>query len=115
MEIPLNGGNAQFSLKDLLDALKNTEDGERPVENWNPAHCGEMDMVIRVETDPDTLEPSPFITVRGRLEASLARSVFYEIVDLAVTRETKNGDVLGVWASGEFFPLGPAGILEGHS
>lgn len=195
MEIPLNGGKSQFSLQDLLNALKDTEASERPVEKWNPPHCGEMDMVIkadgtwwhegsritrqglislfasilrkdedgvtylvtpiekiaikverapflatrvdakgegeeqrlffttnldevveagpehplRVETDSETLEPSPFITVRGRLEATLNRPVFYELVDLAVTRHTQKGEELGVWASGCFFPLGPAG------
>ena len=195
MEIPLNGGKSQFSLQDLLDALKNTEEGERPVEQWNPENCGEMDMVIkpdgswwhegtrvtrlplvklfasilrkdedgktylvtpvekieikverahfiavrvdiegegkdqrvffttnlddvveagpdtpiRVETDAETMEPSPFVTVRGRLEAAMARPVFYELVDRAVTRKTDDGEQLGIWAGGAFFPLGPAG------
>jgi hypothetical protein len=196
MKNPLNGGKSQFSLQDLLQALQNTEDGERPVENWHPENCGEMDMVIkadgswwhegsritrkglvdlfasilrkdedgvtylvtpvekisikverahfivvrvdvqgegeaqrlffttnlgdvveagaanplRIETDEATLEPSPYVTVRGRLEASLARPVFYELVDRAVERETEAGPQLGVWASGQFFALGPAGI-----
>jgi len=195
MQNPLNGGKSQFSLQDLLDALKDTEAGERPVERWNPPNCGEMDMVIksdgswwhegaritrkglvdlfasilrkdedgvtylvtpvekiaikverahfiatrvdvrgegksqrlfftsnlgdvveasvenpiRVETDAQTLEPSPFVTVRGRLEAALARPVFYELVDLAVIEQSDEGEQLGVWANGIFFPLGPAG------
>ncbi|WP_409434120.1 DUF1285 domain-containing protein [Litorimonas sp. RW-G-Af-16] len=177
-----------------MTALADTKDGERPVERWNPEHCGEMDMVInsdgswwhegsritrkglvelfasilrkdadgvtylvtpvekiaivverahfiatrvdiegegeaqrvffttnmdevveaghdnpiRVETDPETLEPSPFVTVRGRLEASLARPVFYELVNAAVEKDHQ----LGVFAGGEFFPLGPKGAHE---
>ncbi len=67
---------------------------------------------LRVETDPETLEPSPFVTVRGRLEASLARPVFYELVDYAIERETPDGKVLGVMGGGVFFPLGPAGAHE---
>lgn len=196
MKNPLNGGKSQFSLQDLLDALKDTEDGERPVERWEPPHCGEMDMIIkadgswwhegsritrkglidlfasilrkdedgitylvtpvekiaikverahfiatrvdaqgegegqrlffttnlgdvvevgeenplRVETDYETLEPSPFVTIRGRLEAALSRPVFYELVDLAATRDTPKGEQLGVWSDGMFFPLGPAGV-----
>lgn len=196
MKNPLNGGKSQFSLQDLMNALKDTEDGERPVERWNPDYCGEMDMVIqadgswwhegtritrkalvelfssilrkdedgitylvtpvekiaikverahflatrvdakgegegqrlffttnlgdvieagednpiRVETDTETLEPSPFVTVRGRLEASLARPVFYELVELAVTRNSGEGEQLGVWSGGAFFPLGPADV-----
>jgi len=67
---------------------------------------------IRVETDPETLEPAPFVTVRGRLEASLKRSVFYELVEHAVERDTAEGKQLGIWANAVFFPLGPAGAHE---
>lgn len=63
------------------------------------------DHPIRVETDPATLEPDPSVIVRGRLEASITRAVFYELVDLAV----ENDGTLGVWAGGAFFPLGPKG------
>lgn len=198
MENTLNGGKSQFSLQDLMKALADTEDGQRPVEKWNPEYCGEMDMVIktdgswwhegsqitrrglidlfasilrkdedgetylvtpvekikiaverapfvavradiegegeaqriffttnldevveagpensiRVETDPKTLEPAPFVTVRGRLEASLKRSVFYELVEHAVERDTAEGKQLGIWADRVFFPLGPAGAHE---
>lgn len=63
------------------------------------------DHPIRVETDPATLEPDPSVIVRGRLEASITRAVFYELVDLAVEKD----GTLGVWAGGTFFPLGPKG------
>lgn len=59
---------------------------------------------IRVAEDPATGEPSPYIRIRGRLEALIARAVFYELADLAVERD----GVLGVWSAGIFFPLGPA-------
>jgi len=187
-----------FSLQDLMQALADTDEGQRPVERWNPSYCGEMDMVIksdgtwwhegtmitrrplvelfasilrkdadgrtylvtpvekigiqverghfiatrvdaegegeaqrlffttnlgevveagadnpiRVDTDPETLEPAPYITVRGRLEAALARPVFYELVELAVERAGKTAPQLGVYAGSEFFPLGPEGAHE---
>ncbi len=190
-ENTLNGGKPAFSLQDLMDALADTSDGERPVERWNPDYCGEMDLVIkadgswwhegsritrkglvelfasvlrkdedgrtylvtpveklgiqverapflavrvdamgkgdgqrlffktnlgdtveagpdhpiRVETDAETMEPDPYVTVRGRLEAAITRAVFYELVELA---EEKDG-TLGVWSGGAFFPLGPEG------
>lgn len=183
----------EFSLSDLMSAIKEAEDGTRPVELWNPALCGDIDVVIksdgswwhdggrigrkgliglfasvlrkdedgetylvtpvekllitverahfvatrldvegegedtrmffttdyggtveagpdnpiRVETDPETLEPSPFVLVRGRLEAALARPVFYELVEHAVEIETPDGPQLGVYSHGAFFPLGP--------
>lgn len=64
---------------------------------------------LRIETNPATGEPDPYVRVWGRLEALLSRSVFYELVELAVERSTSDGPQLGVWASGEFYPLGPAG------
>jgi hypothetical protein len=198
MENTLNGGKSQFCLADLMKALEDTEDGQRPVDKWNPDYCGEMDMIIkadgswwhegsritrrglvdlfasilrkdedgetylvtpvekikieverghfvavrvdvegegeaqrvffttnldevieageknpiRVETDSVTLEPAPFVTVRGRLEASLNRPVFYELVEKAVERDTPEGKQLGIWAGRQFFPLGPAGAHE---
>lgn len=65
------------------------------------------DRPIRVETDPETGAPSPYVLVRGRLEAKIARAVFYELVDLAEP-SPDDPDLLGVWSKGVFFPLGPA-------
>jgi len=71
-----------------------------------------QDTPLRIETDPDTGEPDPYVGVWGNLEASLSRSVFYELAGLAVERQTSDGPQLGVWASGLFYPLGPAGSHE---
>ena len=65
------------------------------------------DRPIRVKTDPVTGEPSPYVLVRGRLEAKIARSVFYELVDLAEP-SPEDRNLLGVLSKGVFFPLGPA-------
>lgn len=62
------------------------------------------DRPIRVEIDPETGEPSPFVRVRGRLEALIARPAFYELAEMAEER----GGKLGVVSNGEFFALGPA-------
>ncbi|WP_439814918.1 DUF1285 domain-containing protein [Zavarzinia sp. CC-PAN008] len=59
---------------------------------------------IRVTIDPETQEPSPYVLVRDRLEALIARAVFYDLVELAEERD----GMLGVWSSGEFFTIGPA-------
>jgi uncharacterized protein len=66
-----------------------------------------LDAPLRVETDPATGEPSPYVLVRGRLEAKLTRPVFYELVELAVPA-SDGTDRLGVWSRGTFFHLGPA-------
>ena len=57
--------------------------------------------------DPETGEPAPYILVRGRLEAKLARPVFYELAEMAVAAD-EDENLLGVWSNGVFFPLGPA-------
>lgn len=58
---------------------------------------------IRVETDPRTQEPAPYVHIRKGLEARIARPVFYQLADLAVPGE---GGLLGVWSDGMFYPLG---------
>lgn len=63
---------------------------------------------LRVEIDAKTGQPSPYIRVRGGLEALIARSVFYQLVDMAVERERDGRRLLGVRSSGQFFPLGDA-------
>lgn len=71
------------------------------------------DNPIRVETDPDSEEPSPYVLVRGALEALIARAVFYDLVELAVEEEIDGELQFGVWSDGVFFPLGdPGEIVE---
>ncbi|MER2298526.1 DUF1285 domain-containing protein [Pseudomonas promysalinigenes] len=61
---------------------------------------------LRVETDPVTQEPSPYILMRTNLEALIHRNVFYQLVDLAVPRMIDDQEWLGVWSNGEFYPIG---------
>jgi hypothetical protein len=63
------------------------------------------DAPVTVDTDKETGEPSPYVLVRGRLEAKLTRPVFYELVEMAEP-SPDNPDILGVWSQGYFFPLG---------
>ncbi len=64
------------------------------------------DNPIRVETDPETGEPAPYVHVRKGLEARIARAVFYQLADLAIPGEGAQKDYLGVWSNGVFFRLG---------
>lgn len=59
-------------------------------------------LTVRQGANPD--EPRPYVRVRGWLEARVDRQGYYDLVESGVER---NG-VVGVWSSGEFFPLGPA-------
>ncbi len=64
---------------------------------------------IRVETDPETQEPRPYVHVRRGLEALIARPVFYELSELAEERETPEGLILAVESGGAWFPIAPPG------
>ncbi|MHA6193775.1 DUF1285 domain-containing protein [Pseudomonas wadenswilerensis] len=61
---------------------------------------------LRFVIDPQTQEPSPYVHIRTNLEALIHRNVFYQLVDLAVSREIDGEEWLGVWSSGEFYPIG---------
>lgn len=67
---------------------------------------------IRVQLDPRTREPRPYVTVRPGLEARILRPVFYEMVALAVTEQLGGREVVGVWSEGVFFPIDEAAALE---
>jgi len=67
--------------------------------------CG-PDNPLRIQLDPSTGEPRPYILVRDGLEARLTRSVYYQLVDMAIENETEGQKVLGIWSKETFFPLG---------
>ncbi|GLR46463.1 DUF1285 domain-containing protein [Sphingomonas astaxanthinifaciens] len=48
-------------------------------------------------------EELPLVAVRGGLEASFERPVYFELAELALA-----ADPPGVWSGGRFFPLGPS-------
>ena len=60
---------------------------------------------IQVETDAETGEPSPSVHVRADLWARIARSVFYDMVEMAVAEDGR----LTVRSGGAAFALGPVG------
>lgn len=64
---------------------------------------------IRVEVDPDSQEPAPYITVKDGLDALISRAVFYDLVEIAVVRDGSSSETMGVWSSGEFFEIGSSG------
>jgi hypothetical protein len=61
------------------------------------------DNAIRVESDPQSGEPRPYLHVRRGLEALIARPVFYELVEMA----KEEGGALVVESNGARFSLGP--------
>ncbi len=63
---------------------------------------------LSLRRDAETGEPAPYIEVRARLEARIARAVYYDLVELGETREIDGEEMFGVWSGGVFFCFGPA-------
>ena len=74
--------------------------------NLDDMVTSDADHPIRVSHNVETGEPSPYVLVRDRLEALIARSVYYQLVDLGVEEATDGVRLYGVWSEGCFFPLG---------
>lgn len=66
------------------------------------------DHPLRVEIDPQSQEPSPYIRIRSNLDALVHRNVFYQLVELAVPKVVEGQEWLGVWSQGVFYPIGQA-------
>jgi hypothetical protein len=56
---------------------------------------------LRLDHRPGGAEV-PYLLVRDRLEARIARPVFYHLVDIAEI----DGECAGMWSAGRFFPFG---------
>lgn len=66
---------------------------------------------IRVERDPKTGEPSPYVHVRANLEALIDRKSFYRLVDIGETDDVDGLEWFGIRSEGVFFPIIPAAEL----
>lgn len=67
------------------------------------------DNPIRVEMDPETGEPRPYVHVRRGLEALITRPVFYELAEWAEERDLPGGPTMAVASGGAWFPISPPG------
>jgi hypothetical protein len=65
------------------------------------------DHPIRVERDPQTGEPSPYVHVRAGLEALIDRKSFYRLVEIGARRD----GWFGLWSGGTFFAIIPEAEL----
>ncbi len=70
------------------------------------------DNPIRVERDPETGEPAPYVHVRGGLEALIDRKSFYRLVEIGEHREVEGQRWFGLRSGGVFFPVIPSAEME---
>lgn len=70
------------------------------------------DHPLRFTIDKTTQAPTPYIHIRGRLEARIVRSVFYDLVELGEIEKINGIEKFGVWTSGKFFALTEANKIK---
>lgn len=70
------------------------------------------DHPIRVNRDPETGEPSPYVLIRANLEALIDRKSFYRLVDIGAHSAIEGESWFGVWSKGTFFPIILSAELE---
>jgi hypothetical protein len=71
----------------------------------------DRDHPLRVERDPATGEPAPYILIRTNLWALIDRKSFYRLVDLGCHHLHDGQMWFGLWSSGQFFPVIPSAEL----
>lgn len=71
------------------------------------------DHPIRVECDPATGEPAPYVLVRAGLEARIDRKTFYRLVEIGAHAPHAGDSWFGLWSQGAFFPVIPSADLAG--
>ncbi len=81
------------------------------VTNLGDEACAGEKHPIRVERDPETGEPSPYILIRDRLEALIDRKSFYRLVEIGEHAEHEGESWFGLTSSGVFFPIIPSAEL----
>ena len=62
------------------------------------------DHPIRVVTDTETNEPTPYVLARSNLEALIDRKSYYRLAEIG----TDQDGFFGVWSGGQFFALAPS-------
>lgn len=62
------------------------------------------DHPLRIERDPETGEPAPYVLVRSDLEALIDRKSFYRLVEIGAHRD----GWFGLWSGGAFFRVIPS-------
>jgi hypothetical protein len=69
------------------------------------------DHPLRVDRDPQTGEPAPYVLIRANLWALIDRKSFYRLIDLCCHHDHGGQQWFGLWSSGQFFPVIPSSDL----
>lgn len=67
---------------------------------------------LRFVDEDKTEGVKPYVHVRGRLDALLARPLLYQLVDLGESRDVDGVEMFGVSSRGQFFSIMPQADLD---
>jgi len=68
----------------------------------NTDHLVIADAEHKLRFPKSATSPQPYLHVRGRLEAVVARTVYYELAEFALADDA---NPFGLWSGGAFFPI----------
>lgn len=74
--------------------------------NLHDTLCVSAEHPLRVEVDPRTQEPAPYVSIGADLAVRVQRSDFYQLVEYAQERREGDDKVMAVLSAGEWFSLG---------
>ena len=90
MEVTGGGGGAQNII------LRTNTGGTCAIDREHPVRFEQIDRTGSVK---------PYVLVRGRLEALVNRSVFYDLVELGTVQRRDDADWFGLWSGGIFWSI----------
>jgi len=76
--------------------------------NMEDKFVADTEHAIRVEIDPQTQTPRPYVHYRDGLDALISRSAFFDLINLAEEHERNGKHYLTVSSMGQTFELGCA-------
>ena len=90
--------------------VERIDDGDSPAIVFT-TNIGERiplsaDNSLRIDIDPETGEPRPYLQLHDGLEALISRSAFYDLLNMAEERTSATGNCLVVTSMGLDFELG---------
>ena len=92
-------------------AIEMKSDGEGETRNLAfRLNTGELVVAgpsTRLRVEDGSEGPHPYLEVRPGLDALIARSVYYELVELALAEPRGDDAPAGLWSGGAFFALEP--------
>jgi hypothetical protein len=74
--------------------------------NLDDTVCVDAEHPLRVEVDPYTQEPAPYVSIGANLAVRVQRSDFYQLVEYAQEWQVGEDKIMAVLSAGEWFSLG---------